>query len=110
MNSTYVPLTVHDYLRRTNLYVNFAQTGNHDHTLANFNVQKKECVSSSFWLFTCVLPSTPHSPIIMRSHLGLKHVRHMPKRCIYAVDWLHAHAKYSSYALPVKEIAFRARA
>lgn len=31
MNSTYAPLTVHNYPRRTNLYVNFAQTVDHDH-------------------------------------------------------------------------------
>ena len=111
MNSTYVPLTVHDYPRRTNLYVNFAQTVNHDHIIpANFNVPKKVCVSGPFWLFTCVLLSTPHSPIIMGSHLDLNHVRHMSKQCVYTVDWLHAHAKYSPDALPVKQITFRAQA
>jgi len=42
--------------------------------------------------------------------LDLNHVRHMSERCIYTVYWLHAQAKYSSYALPVKEITFRAQA
>src|SRR6266481_1719435 len=109
MNSTYVPLTVHDCPRRTNLYVNFAQTVNHGHTPANFNVPKKECVKRPFRLFTCLLPATPPSPI-MRSRLDLNHVPHTSERCVYTPEWLHAHAKYSPYALPVKQIAFRAHA
>ena len=49
-------------------------------------------------------------PYFMRSRLDLSHVRHTPERCVYKAEWLHAHAKYSSYALPVKQIAFRAHA
>ncbi|OAI47397.1 hypothetical protein AYO43_00735 [Nitrospira sp. SCGC AG-212-E16] len=36
-----MPLTVHDYPRRTNLYVNFAQTVIHEHTPADFTDLKK---------------------------------------------------------------------
>ena len=35
-------LTVHDYPRSTNLFVNFAQTVHHDHTPANFSAPNKE--------------------------------------------------------------------
>jgi len=40
MKSTYVPLTVHDYPRKTNLYVNFAQTVIHEPTPAYFTDPK----------------------------------------------------------------------
>ena len=36
-----MPLTVHDYPRRTNLYVNFVQIVIHEHTPADFNVLKQ---------------------------------------------------------------------
>ena len=39
----------------------------------------------------------------------MNHVRQASKWCIYTGDCLHAHAKYSPYALPVKQITFRAR-
>ena len=48
--------------------------------------------------------------LYLKSRLGLNHIRHAPEQFVYTVDWLHAHAKYSSDALPVKEIAFRAQA
>jgi len=47
---------------------------------------------------------------VMRSRLDLNHVPHTSERGVYTADWLHAHAKYSAYALPVKQIAFRAHA
>ena len=52
---------------------------------------------------------SPPSPI-MRDRLDLNHVPHTSERGVYTADWLHAHAKYSAYALPVKQIAFRAHA
>jgi hypothetical protein len=48
--------------------------------------------------------------LYLKSRLGLNYTRHAPEQCVYTVDWLHAHAKYSSDALPVKQIAFRAQA
>jgi hypothetical protein len=47
MSSTYVSPTVHDNPRRTNLYVNFAQTVIHERTPAHFNVLKKSMCSKT---------------------------------------------------------------
>jgi len=52
---------------------------------------------------------TPPSPI-NKEPFGPDHVSRTSEQCVYTADWLHAHAKYSPYALPVKQIAFRAHA
>jgi len=48
--------TVHDNPRRTNLYVNFAQTIHDDQTPAHFSVHNSDYVLIPFWPFTCVPP------------------------------------------------------
>jgi len=107
MNSAYVPLTVHDYPRRANLYVNFAQTVNHDPPPNLQHPNERMCVEI---ILAAHLRPALHSAFpYMRSRLVLNHVRHTSEQCIYTTDWLHAHAKYSSDALPVKQITFPAR-
>jgi len=70
--------------------------------------QKKEYVSKP-----CGYSLASYPPLRIpriRSRLELSHARHTSEPCVCIGDWLHAHAKYSSDALPVKQIAFRAQA
>jgi hypothetical protein len=74
---------------------------------AGFNVLKIEFVSRPFWLHTCVPPPLCISLYEEPFGTELRPGKRL-KRCAHTGDWLHAHAKYSPYALPVKEVTFRA--
>ena len=110
MNSAYVPLTVHDYPRRANLYVNFTQIVHHDHTPQLQLLKERMYVET---ILATHLHHALHSafPYIYYGEepfgpeSGPTHVRTVRLHC----DWVHAHAKYSSDALPVKQITFPAQ-
>ena len=109
MNSAYVSLTVHDSPHRTNHYVNLAQTLSHDH----IHLRKLLRPIYRMYIETVLaihLRPALHSDFHYVGRLDLNHIPHTPELCLYTADWLHAHAKYSPYALPVKQIAFCAHA
>ena len=59
MNSAYVPLTVHDYSRKTSLSVNSTQTATHNQISTHVNALEKEWLTRTFRIFTCVPFSIP---------------------------------------------------
>ena len=67
---------------------------------------RKERIHIETVLAKHVLPALHVIFHFMRSRFELNHIRQTSELCVYTADLLHAHAKYSPYVLPVKEIAF----